>query len=58
MTDTVEEDCPVCNSSDSAKAQFAAAKVAEHMNLVISRSTSSHRGSEAAIQQSSLNRCY
>ena len=31
MTDAVEEDCPVCNSSDSAKAQFATAKVAEHV---------------------------
>lgn len=31
MTGAVEEDCPVCNSSDSAKAQFATAKVAEHI---------------------------
>jgi len=31
MSDAVEEDCPVCNSSDSAKAQFATAKVAEHV---------------------------
>jgi len=31
MTDAVEADCPVCNSSDSAKAQFARAKVAEHL---------------------------
>jgi len=31
MTDAVEEDCPVCNSPDSAKAQFATAKVAEHV---------------------------
>lgn len=31
MTDAVEEDCPVCNSSDSAKTQFATAKVAEHV---------------------------
>lgn len=29
MTDAVEEECPVCNSSDSAKAQFATVKVAE-----------------------------
>ncbi|MFB6234844.1 MAG: hypothetical protein ABEH81_00335 [Halopenitus sp.] len=32
MTDPVEEDCPVCNSSESAKEQFAAAKVAEHID--------------------------
>lgn len=31
MSDAVEEDCPVCNSSDSAKEQFATAKVAEHI---------------------------
>jgi hypothetical protein len=31
MTDSIEEDCPVCNSSDSAKTQFATAKVAEHI---------------------------
>lgn len=31
MTGSVEEDCPVCNSSKSAKEQFAAAKVAEHI---------------------------
>ncbi|MFT4921101.1 MAG: hypothetical protein ACI8XM_000296 [Haloarculaceae archaeon] len=31
MTDAVEEDCPICNSSDSAKATFARAKVAEHL---------------------------
>ena len=31
MTDAITEDCPVCNSSDSAKAQFATAKVAEHI---------------------------
>jgi thiaminase len=31
MTDAVTEDCLVCNSSDSAKEQFAAAKVAEHV---------------------------
>lgn len=31
MTDTVEEDCPVCNSSNTAKEQFATAKVAEHV---------------------------
>lgn len=31
MTAAVEEDCPICNSSDSAKAQFATAKVAEHI---------------------------
>ncbi|MDT3437628.1 hypothetical protein [Haloarcula sp. 1CSR25-25] len=31
MTDVVEEDCPVCNSSEDAKAQFARAKVAEHL---------------------------
>ncbi|MFB6361736.1 MAG: hypothetical protein ABEH59_10505 [Halobacteriales archaeon] len=28
---TLEEDCPICNSSSSAKQQFAAAKVAEHI---------------------------
>ncbi|MFB6302602.1 MAG: hypothetical protein ABEH78_07060 [Haloferacaceae archaeon] len=28
---TVEEDCPICNSSQSAKEQFATAKVAEHI---------------------------
>jgi len=32
MTEAVNEDCPICNSSDSAKAQFAAAKVAEHID--------------------------
>jgi hypothetical protein len=31
MIDAVEEDCPICNSSDSAKATFARAKVAEHL---------------------------
>lgn len=31
MTDAVTEDCPVCNSSNSAKEQFATAKVAEHV---------------------------
>ena len=31
MTDAVKEDCPVCNSSKSAKEQFATAKVAEHI---------------------------
>lgn len=31
MTDVVEEDCPVCNSSDSAKEEFATAKVAKHI---------------------------
>ena len=31
MTDAVEEDCPVCNSSEGANAQFARAKVAEHL---------------------------
>lgn len=31
MTDAVEEDCPICNSSKSAKEQFATAKVAEHI---------------------------
>jgi hypothetical protein len=31
MTDSVEEDCPVCTSSEGAKAQFATAKVAEHI---------------------------
>jgi hypothetical protein len=31
MTDAVEEDCPICDSSDSAKATFARAKVAEHL---------------------------
>lgn len=29
---SVEEDCPICNSSQSAKEQFAAAKVAEHVH--------------------------
>jgi hypothetical protein len=28
---TVEEDCPICTSSQDAKEQFAAAKVAEHI---------------------------
>lgn len=28
---SVEEDCPICNSSSSAKQRFAAAKVAEHI---------------------------
>jgi 3-mercaptopyruvate sulfurtransferase SseA len=27
---SAEEDCPVCNSSQSAKETFAAARVAEH----------------------------
>ena len=27
----VEEDCPICDSSPSAKQQFATAKVAEHI---------------------------
>lgn len=31
MTNAVKEDCPICNSSESAKAQFATAKVAEHI---------------------------
>ena len=31
MTDAVTEDCPVCNSSDSVKEQFATAKVAKHV---------------------------
>lgn len=31
MTEQVAEDCPICNSSDSAKEQFARAKVAEHI---------------------------
>jgi hypothetical protein len=31
MTGPIEEDCPVCNSSTSAKEQFAAAKVTEHI---------------------------
>lgn len=31
MTDAVEEDCPICNSSNTAKEQFATAKVAEHI---------------------------
>lgn len=31
MTDTIEEDCPICTSSKSAKEQFATAKVAEHI---------------------------
>lgn len=31
MTGDVTEDCPVCNSSDSTKEQFATAKVAEHV---------------------------
>ncbi|MFB6354183.1 MAG: hypothetical protein ABEJ92_08870 [Halobacteriales archaeon] len=29
---TVEEDCPICNSSASAKQRFAVAKVAEHID--------------------------
>ncbi|MFB6359986.1 MAG: hypothetical protein ABEH59_01545 [Halobacteriales archaeon] len=28
---TVEEDCPICNSSSTAKEPFAAAMVAEHI---------------------------
>lgn len=32
MSDPAEEDCPVCNSSESAKEQFAAAKVAVHID--------------------------
>lgn len=28
---SVEEDCPICNSSQSAKERFATAKVAEHI---------------------------
>lgn len=28
---SVEEDCPICNSSQSAKETFATAKVAEHI---------------------------
>lgn len=31
MTDAVEEDCHICNSSKNAKEQFATAKVAEHL---------------------------
>jgi hypothetical protein len=31
MTDALEADCPVCNSSEGAKAQFARAKLAEHV---------------------------
>ena len=31
MSGAVEEDCPVCDSSQSAKEQFATAKVAEHI---------------------------
>lgn len=31
MTGPVEEDCPVGNSSKSAKERFAIAKVAEHV---------------------------
>lgn len=31
MTDANEEGCPVCNSSDNAKAEFTTAKVAEHI---------------------------
>jgi hypothetical protein len=31
MTGAVEEDCPICSSSDSAKAKFARVKVAEHL---------------------------
>ncbi|MFB6220366.1 MAG: hypothetical protein ABEH90_02910 [Halolamina sp.] len=27
----LEDDCPVCRSSDSAKERFATAKVAEHL---------------------------
>lgn len=28
---TVEEDCPICNSTHEARERFAAAKVAEHI---------------------------
>lgn len=31
MTVSVEQDCPVCTSSQSAREQFATAKVAEHV---------------------------
>jgi hypothetical protein len=31
VTDNSGEGCPVCNSSDSARAQFATARVAEHL---------------------------
>ena len=42
MTDAVEENCPICNSSDRAKAQFATAKVAEHIEEK-ARRDESHR---------------
>jgi transposase-like protein len=31
MPEPVEEDCPICTSSQRAKERFAAAKVAEHI---------------------------
>lgn len=32
MSDPVAEACPMCNSSESAKEQFAAAEVAAHID--------------------------
>ncbi|WP_169315633.1 hypothetical protein [Halogranum rubrum] len=31
MTTAVEDECPICNSSQRAKERFAVAKVAEHI---------------------------
>lgn len=42
MTGAVEDDCPICNSSQRAKERFARAKVAEHI-LEKARRDQSHR---------------
>lgn len=42
MTNALEDDCPICNSSQRAKERFAAAKVAGHI-LEKARRDQSHR---------------
>ena len=42
MPEPVEEDCPICASSQRAKERFAAAKVAEHIKEK-ARRDASHR---------------
>jgi hypothetical protein len=42
MPESVEEDCPICPSTQRAKERFAAAKVAEHIKEK-ARRDASHR---------------
>lgn len=42
MTNTVAQGCPICNSSDSTREQFATAKIAEHVKEK-ARREESHR---------------